>query len=582
MSSDPHYVYGQGQDSRSSRSILLGLVIVDTVGYKDRRYRLAWGRVCLLLPIFLAGLWVVTAELYLFNQKYMNGIATTRRADMYLYFPDTIANSVGNLFRSKETIRQRDLAQIIHVAEGYGRIAHLQRKGQFYIEIAKAALTRQDYAEFAKYIGTGSSLRPTDLEAQRLSADLFFAFNRPLDSYKLLEDSMIFAKQDREHFRIYLQRCFMLDQDQRIITTANKYMNDPELAPLIKKDLQIAAAQANFLRGNFSEASRLIKTHQLTLTAEGYLLNCQILWESGERNAALEQINFALNANPAGKERLLEIKASWLKEMGQLAAAQDSLALLTIIAPDKPTPLIQSLYLMPGAENRSRREQQIEQIISRFGHQEQTMLDLSRFGNDTADTTLTLRLQRLAEARRFPNRVRFTLVHVECLLNANRPRETIQLVDELYKRAEREQWVAETRIAFEALRMIAYFADGQADIGIINLQKLMQNRNVPPQVLISASRKLITARRYDEANEVLIQAHLQNETNQAILMQIVRLKLEHAQISADLETYLRRLMLNRRPSKDVLQASLSRLSSDAFIFSENRSKLLNDIEALIN
>ena len=65
-------------------------------------------------------------------------------------------------------------------------------------------------------------------------------------------------------------------------------------------------------------------------------------------------------------------------------------------------------------------------------------------------------------------------------------------------------------------------------------------------------------------------------------MQIVRLKLEHPRISADLETYLRRLMLNRRPPKEVLQASLRRLGSDAFIFSENRTKLLSDIEALLN
>jgi hypothetical protein len=581
MSADPHYVYGQAQDSRSSRRILLGMVIVDIIGYKERRYRPAWGRVALLFPLFITGLWVVTAELYLFNQKYMNGIATTRRADMYLYFPDTLATSFGNLFRSKEAIRLREREKIIHAGEGYGRAAHLRRKGQFYVQIAKAALARQDYAEFAKYIGTGSSLSPTDLEAQRLCADLFFAFNRPLDSYQLLEDAMAFAKQDREHFRTYLQRCFMLDQDQRVITTAAKYLADPEVTPEIKQDLQLAAAQANFLRGNFAEAARIVKSGQLTLTPEGYLLNCQILWESGEREAALELLNLALKTNSTSA-RLLEIKTTWLKDMGRLGAAQDCLALLSIIEPEKAGPLIQSLYLMPGEANRGRRGDLIDRIIARFGGQEQAMLDLSRYGNESADPGLTLRLRKLAEDRRFPNRVRFTLVHVECLLNANRPRDTIQLVDELYKRAEREQWTTETRIAFEALRMIAYFADGQADIGSINLQKLMQNRNIPPQLLVSASRKLIAARRFDEANEVLIQAHLQNEANQAVLMQIVRLKLEHPRISADLETYLRRLMLNRRPPKEVLQASLRRLGSDAFIFSENRTKLLSDIEALLN
>jgi len=101
---------------------------------------------------------------------------------------------------------------------------------------------------------------------------------------------------------------------------------------------------------------------------------------------------------------------------------------------------------------------------------------------------------------------------------------------------------------------------------------------VPPQVLISASRKLIVAQRYDEANDVLIQAHLQNESNQAVLQQIVQLKLDHPRIAADLETYLRRLMKNRRPSKEVLQAAQRRLGSDIYLFSGNREILLRDIE----
>jgi hypothetical protein len=275
------------------------------------------------------------------------------------------------------------------------------------------------------------------------------------------------------------------------------------------------------------------------------------------------------------------MKARWLKDSGEFRRAQDTLDLLSISQPGRPGPLIQSLYLLPGEANRARREALLEKIVATFGNQEQPMLDLARFGNDTADVALTARLAKLAVERKFSNRVRFDLVHVECLLNAGRARETILLVDALYKQAERDQWVAETRIAFDALRTIAYFADGQTEIGSINLQKLQQHRKVPPQVLVAASRKLITARRYDEANDVLIQAHLQNETNQAILMQIVQLKLDHPRIAADLETYLRRLMLNRRPSPEVLRAALRRLGSDTYLFSADRETLLRDIEAKI-
>jgi hypothetical protein len=554
------------------------MVTVETVGYREKKYRPNWRRIGLLCPVFLTVLWVALSEMNYFKERFMNGIPTTRRADMYLYLPDTVVNSAANLFLGKEQVRLREREKLLTVKDSYGRAAHLYRKGEYYVSVAKAALARQDYAEFAKYIGTGAQLTPANLEAQRLCADLFFAFQRPLDGYQLLEESLVFAKQNPDYFRAYVYRCFMLDQDARLIATAAKYMSDQEVAPAIRADLQIAAAQAHFLRGNFSEAAKLIKDHRLDQTADGYLLNCQILWESGDRAGALAELDAALAAYPAGI-RLLEMKAYWLKESGELARAKDCLDLLAISTPDKPGPLIQSLYLLPGEANRAARAAVVEKALARYGNQEQAMLDLARYGNDTADVALTERLARHAKERRFTNRVRFDLVHVECLLNAGRARETILLVDALYKQAERDQWVAETRMAFEALRTIAYFADGQTEIGSINLQKLMQNRSVPPQVLISASRKLIAARRYDEANDVLIQAHLQNETNQAVLQQIVQLKLDHPRIAADLETYLRRLMQNRRPSKEVLRTALRRLGSDVYLFSGDRETLLRDVEA---
>lgn len=578
MSADPHYVYGQGQSSRSSYPILLGMVVVETIGYKERKYRPAWKRIALLSPVFLLILWVALSELNYFKERYMNGIPTTRRADMYLYLPDTVANSAANLFLGKEQVRLRERERLLSVKDSYGRAAHLYRKGEYFVSVAKAALARQDYAEFARYIGTGAQLTPANLEAQRLCADLFFQFQRPLDAYQLLEESLVFAKQDRDYFGQYLDRCFLFDQDARVIATATKYLGDKEVSPEIRADLRLAAAQAHFLRGNFAEAARFIKDYRLDQTADGFLLSCQILWESGDREGALAELDAALRSYPAGL-RLLAMKATWLKEQGELSRAKDCLDLMDVSSPGKPEPLIQSLNLLPGEANRAARAAIIEKIILKFGNQEKPMLDLARFGNEIADVELAVRLAKLAKERRFTNRVRFDLVRVECLLNAGRARETILLVDDLYKQAERDQWVPETRMAFEALRTIAYFADGQTEIGSINLQKLMQNRKVPPQVLISASRKLILAKRYEEANDVLIQAHLQNETNQAVLQQIVRLKLDHPRIAADLETYLRRLMVNRRPSKEVLQTALRRLGSDVYLFSNDRETLLRDIEA---
>ncbi len=286
----------------------------------------------------------------------------------------------------------------------------------------------------------------------------------------------------------------------------------------------------------------------------------------------------------------LGFSLSWLKEEGRLDAARDCLDLIQNNLVSAPPPLdrralasvrIQLLNLLPGPAKAEERRRLIEQVIGDFGSLDQPMMELARHAAAAADVPLAERLRRLAEERRFPNQLNFVLTFTEALIAAGRPREAIALVDELYRQPGRVHWTAETTLAFEALRMLAYFADGQADIGSINLRKLIQNRNVPPQLLLNAARKLIAAQRFDEADAMLIQTHIQNEQNQAILMQIVRLKLEHERISADLEVYLRRLMATRRPPKEILQLAARRLGSDTYLFSGDRERLLDDIDRLL-
>lgn len=581
MADEPHFVYGQRADERVRGRMLLGLIIVETVGYRERRYRPDWRRLSFVGPLAALALWVLSSEAYLFKEKYINGVATTSRADMYLYLPDSAGEWVASKFMSAEELKARARARLLAPPTRPGRDAHLRRKGQYYVEIAKAALARQDYAEFAKFIGTGAQMSPADLEAQRLCADLFFAFGRPLDSYQLLEDSLEFAKKDREHVRHFIQRCQMMDQDARVLAAAARLLPDPVLSTEVRTEIELAKAQALFLRGDYAAALAFIRERSLSSTAEGYLLNCQTLWEAGERPEAWKRLEEALSLHPSAAP-LLEMKARWHKETGNLAAARDCLELLAISAPTRSAPVVQSLYLLPGEANRARREQVIERCLREFGGQEQAMLDVARFGNDTADTALTQRMLSHAEARRFPNRERFVLVHVECMINAGRVRETILTLDELHRRAEREQWLPETRTAFEALRAVAYFADGQPEVGMINLRRTLENPKAPPQLLLSAARKLIAARRTAEADEVLVRAHLLNESNQAVLMQIVRLKLETPALAGDLETYLRRLMATRRPPREVLTEAQRKLWSDAYLFSEGREQLLDDIAKLLD
>ena len=577
------YDYGFDPTQKLTRTILFGMVYVEQYGYSKKVYSLNARRIAGILPFLLFGLWLMGSEFKYFQERYMLGITTTRRADIYLFFYDSVIDSTVNFFLKPEEINQRNRQKIIdyNPEKDHGKVAHLNHKGEYFISVAKAALDRGDFAEFAKYIGTGASLSPRNAEAQKLCADLYFAFGRSIDAFQILENSLDFGLNDPEIFRNYLTRCFMLDQDTRVINCAKKYLPNKNLSPVIREDLKLAEAQANFFRGNYNEASKLIRDYTLETNPEGFLLRCQLMYELGEKPEAIKLLNTAIKNYP-GVMRLLEIKARWLKDMGNLKEARDCLDLIIISNPENFSPYIQSLHLISGPENEEKRETEIEKIIKKYGKNEQAMLELAQYGNDNFNAKLTARLLTLAEQNRFPSRTKFALTHAECLINANKPHDAILLIDELLSQVERDQWLADTRIALDALKCIAYFGDDQPEIGIINLTRLLENRRIPPQLLIATGKKLITAKRFVEANNMLIQAHLMNENNQPLLLQIVKLKIEHPEIAGDVEVYIRRLMDTRRPPRDVLISALNCVSSDTYLFSNNREKLQLDIEKMIN
>lgn len=545
MSDETKYVYAYG--ARGAKRILLGMFQVENLGEQGVRYSPVWSRIWKIALGSLVLSYCSLVALFVFREKYMRDMQGTEWGTAFLYFVSDDAR---------------------------GR--HLVMKGDTYIELAKAALRREDYGEFAKYIGVGAGLSRANLEGQRLCADLYFAFGRTEDANTVLESSLEFAKTDREHFRNLLRRSFMLDNDALIIRVCEKYMEDPTVDPGIQADLRVAFAQANFLRGNFDLAADFVRSNRLDLTLEGYTLLCQISWERGDREIAITRLSDAARTFP-NADHLRSMLARWQKETGKLEAARDSLNILAVRDPASHSPRVQVLYLLPGEENADRRKEVIDRLLVDFGNNEAALLELGQFGNDTAEPALTKRLLDAATESRLPSRPKFLLTHVECLINANQYREAITIVDDLFVRDAKAQWFGEMKVTFEALRTIAYYADGQGDIGAINLKKVMDTRNVPPQLLVAIGRKLVQVGRHKEANDTLIAAHLRHENNQALLLQLVKMKIENEQMADDLELYLRRLMATRRPPYDVLEQAYNRIASDRFLYSEGRSSLLKDI-----
>jgi hypothetical protein len=78
----------------------------------------------------------------------------------------------------------------------------------------------------------------------------------------------------------------------------------------------VAYAQANFLRGNFDLATDFIRKQRLDLTLEGYTLLCQISWERGDRQIAVNRLSDAARTFP-NAEHLRAMLARWLATRGR-------------------------------------------------------------------------------------------------------------------------------------------------------------------------------------------------------------------------------------------------------------------------
>jgi hypothetical protein len=270
--------------------------------------------------------------------------------------------------------------------------------------------------------------------------------------------------------------------------------------------------------------------------------------------------------------------ARWYKESGDLAAAKDSLNMLIVRDPTATSPRIQMLYLLPGETQKDRRESVINEIIKDFSKNESALLELGQFANETSDYKLTDRLYKHAVESSFPSRPQFLLTHVETLTIAGKTKEAITIVDELFLRNAKDQWFGEMRITFDALRMIAYYAEGQADIGAINLKKVLDARSIQPQLICAIGKKLVQVRRFEEANSAMALGHQRFENNQGILLQFVKMKVDNEEMADELESYLRKLMSMRRPPQELLQKAYTRIASDKFLYSEGRETLLKEIK----
>ncbi len=427
-------------------------------------------------------------------------------------------------------------------------------------------------------------LSPDNLDAQLQAARLFLApglrINRIEEAFDALDLTVPRALQSKDFFLQYAQLAFHFDQDRRIIASAEQYLDDPAMSADARIVLATSYAEALFLRGELLKSEAVLKKYDLYKTLSGILLASQIMWENGEKNRAinfLTRINTELGNNPAKEKVLYSLAKFYWEENRNKEAAQ----VLQEISRLHPSDFRSRIYTLVLLDNPEERQAAIETILRQFGSNEGAMLALGGYAADKGNVELQDRVYALSIQNRFKNLSNFRLLKVETLLMAKKNTEVIEDISNLL--TTRPNWLEKDPVIqsqFDSLRMLAYYSNNQPDLGNIRFKELLNSPVTTVPMLVSIARRLQTVNRPEEAEQLLRKAYVRNHNNLGALLELVKISLKSEDANA-LGQYLGNLLEARRPPRYILQSAYERISSDRFLFTPNREKLIEEVSEML-
>lgn len=464
-----------------------------------------------------------------------------------------------------------------------------KRLGDRFVAEAKAEF--EENSDFGKYfqgIRAGLIYSPFNPEARIDFASLLFYQKRTGEAFEFLKEGLPYAINHRTYVQFFVRQSLELAQDDVLASAADIFLPQmplveqmlPEDAEALRDNrliLAIGAAQANLLRGRFDRAQKVLETYGVQNTLSGRVLVAQIDWESGRKEKALSTLRESLQLAP-GNDQISLLYALYLKENGDFSEARDVLTRLALLKND-PSIRVKILTLFPGEENRIYRERLEKDFFDRYQNDSAALLVFAQYATDGKNFELIQKIYDHARQKALVDLPKFELLYLEALVLNGKSEDALKMLDEL--NSGNYGWVKNYQGVLDCLRALAYYSNNQANLGKINLERVMKNQSVPVARLIVLARRLDAFGFEEEARHVYENAFLLENGNQPVLLELIRYALRHEDVSV-LVRYLPPLLETRRPPRSILEKVQNFLGSDRMLFVGKRESLINSVTEMLD
>jgi Flp pilus assembly protein TadD len=364
--------------------------------------------------------------------------------------------------------------------------------------------------------------------------------------------------------------------DEEIQEIADEYLpREPELTDR-NRTIAFAAANANFLRGNFDRADDYLINYNLLESLEGAMLSAQISWERGNRAGAITKLERSVRKYPKTEPLLMQL-SRYHREMGQIDEARRYAILRNVSDPLSAAPRMELLYIYNKSGDTEREARETRRMLQQFREDESSLQALANFAADTGNVELSRRTYEEALEQEFSVET-FALLLVEAHLVENDYAGALQFCEELLR--EKPSWLTEQWAIFNSLRAVASYGNNRPDLGEIYLQDFLTGSGIRPETYLAVARRFNNIDRPQQARRILLDAYQIAPTDQRVLTALIRAELAIGN-TENLNPLLSRLLQMRRPQLDLLAEAYRKLGSDRFIFTPNREGLLLQLSAIL-
>lgn len=457
---------------------------------------------------------------------------------------------------------------------------HRKAMGDRHIERGLSAIEDQKFLDGIRLLRLGLARSPGNLEGLVTLAQIYeFALNRKDIAIDMYLGGFKHDGINNEKFIISaLQSLLRNKVDAEIIAIANEYLpktftpgDNPNF-----QTLAFAAANASFFRGNFDKTEDYINTFLLNESVDGIILSSKISWDRGSKFSAIKKLESALYKFPSS-DKLYAQLSFFYREVDDFDSARRYAQLRNIKSPSNPNPIIDLIYLYSKYNDRKKVIQYSKQIIKNFSDDEMAIYQLANFAASTGEIKIAQFCYELALEKNY-SLENFALSLIEAHISIDDYAGAVSFSEELL--TENPKWLKAQWPIFSSLRSLASYGLNRPDLGEIYLEEFLNEDEVKTTTFVAVAKRFYDNGLHKQAQKILEAAYSLEENNQRVLNDLIRVNLKLGNTN-NLGLQIRKLLQTRRPDKGLIKEAYDKLGSDLFIFTNNRSAILMELNAIL-